>query len=317
MLNGLRNGSFAFGLMVALVVATFFYVGWTYIEQKTLQRATEHYRRYEEKGASYDEIYAACSMAIGPELAACVIKEDDEREKQENAARDLYAQEEMALWAKLMFLVSFVGLLLTAAALWAIVRTLHQTRRAADYTEGMLDEAKEATKAAQDSVRTMQQDQRPWMCMADIETLTNVTFHLDGVDYRNSSIVTVKWQNFGRSPAMKLRQAHQFIYTPRIDPPKPEAVGMQEINSSAVVGPGFAIPVRIAHLKPNIIQDMRDRKLRVFAYCCIRYFGTIDDTEYESWACLEIAYDGSRKHDDDSESPLFSISPTGPWNYVR
>lgn len=72
--------------------------------------------------------------------------EQERRKRQE--ARDLKAQESMAWWAELMFYATSATVALTAVALFAIVRTLHHTRRAADYTEGMLIEAKETTKAA-------------------------------------------------------------------------------------------------------------------------------------------------------------------------
>lgn len=83
-----------------------------------------------------------------------LIAEDDKvaREAaQDREKRDLQAQEEMALWAERMFYATFATVVLTFIALFGIIRTLHHTRRAADYTEGMLSEAKATTKAAIDA----------------------------------------------------------------------------------------------------------------------------------------------------------------------
>jgi len=66
--------------------------------------------------------------------------------------RDLEAQESMAQWAESMFYATAATVALTLAALFAIVRTLHHTRRAADYTGDMLTEAQATTKAAQASI---------------------------------------------------------------------------------------------------------------------------------------------------------------------
>ena len=78
--------------------------------------------------------------------------EDQSQREEERDRRDLQAQEDMAFWAKAMTLATVATVILTAAALWAIVRTLHHTRRAADAADGMLTEARATTKAAQDTI---------------------------------------------------------------------------------------------------------------------------------------------------------------------
>lgn len=67
--------------------------------------------------------------------------------------RDLQAQEDMAFWAKAMFWATAGTVVLTLLALLALIRTLHHTRRAADYAKDMVDEAKNTTTAAVESLR--------------------------------------------------------------------------------------------------------------------------------------------------------------------
>lgn len=73
-------------------------------------------------------------------------------DQEERERRDLDAQEAMAKWAFWMFVASAVTVTLTGIALIAIILTLRHTRRAADSSEKMVVEAKETTKAAEDSV---------------------------------------------------------------------------------------------------------------------------------------------------------------------
>lgn len=66
--------------------------------------------------------------------------------------RDLGAQEKMAKWAFWMFVASAATVVLTFAALLAILRTLHHTKRAADAAADMVSEAKATTAAAEKTI---------------------------------------------------------------------------------------------------------------------------------------------------------------------
>ena len=75
----------------------------------------------------------------------------DQRQEDQDKA-DLQAQQDMAFWAKLMFVAAVVTAAITFGGLILIWRTLHHTRRAADSALNMVSEAKLATNAAQDAV---------------------------------------------------------------------------------------------------------------------------------------------------------------------
>lgn len=80
-----------------------------------------------------------------------LIAEEDKLEREgekQRDIRDLDAQEAMADWAKGMFWASVATVLLTFAALIAIIKTLKHTKRAADYASDMVKEAKDTTAAA-------------------------------------------------------------------------------------------------------------------------------------------------------------------------
>lgn len=151
----------------------------------------------DQQGATVDlaPFFQGIESAIRDTIA---VENNAERERQQqNEERDLYAQEEMAFWAKGMFWATVAAVILTLAALIAIIRTLHHTRRAADAAHEMAGEAKLATAAARESVletRRMGEAQvRAYMCPSQIYAVKAV-----GED-RDDLIVV--WENMGATPA--------------------------------------------------------------------------------------------------------------------
>lgn len=124
-----------------------------------------------------------------------LIAEEDkiETQRQQDAEdRDLKAQEGMAWWAELMFYSAVATVILTVVALFAIIRTLHHTRRAADYTKDMLTEARRGTSAVN----------RAWIKV----NILPGTYNLDE-EGAISFNVSVEIQNTGTTPAMKAHTA--------------------------------------------------------------------------------------------------------------
>lgn len=121
--------------------------------------------------------------------------EAEREQQQRNESRDLQAQEGMAFWAMWMFWAAFGTVVLTAIALWAIIRTLHHTKIAAQYTGDMLEQARRATVAAEDAVVVTKQ-------MGIMQTrayisILGATLHEGIGSYR----VDILIKNVGNSPA--------------------------------------------------------------------------------------------------------------------
>lgn len=81
------------------------------------------------------------------DLIAAIHEQQDPGQPQREIA-DLQAQQNMSRWAKPMFWAAAASVVVTFGGLLLIWRTLHHTRRAADYTKGMLEQARKTTKAA-------------------------------------------------------------------------------------------------------------------------------------------------------------------------
>lgn len=120
-------------------------------EQNERKPATDNNGNSEQENAvDPSPGLAAIERAIRDLVAAT--SKADPPQKDEREVRALNAQEEMETWAERMFYATSLTVLLTFLALGAVLRTLHHTRRAADYAGDMLSEARMATVAANQTV---------------------------------------------------------------------------------------------------------------------------------------------------------------------
>nr|WP_295470281.1 hypothetical protein [Mesorhizobium sp.] len=103
---------------------------------------------------SYADRLLTAIERIEPAVRELITEEDkvaaEEQRRRDND--DLKAQESMARWAFWMFIAAAVSVVATFVGLALIARTLHHTRRAADYAAEMVDEAKATTEAAERSI---------------------------------------------------------------------------------------------------------------------------------------------------------------------
>lgn len=101
----------------------------------------------------------ACTMEA--EQTSAASKQADEQ-----ASRDLRAQEDMAWWAQMMFWAAAAGVILSGFGVFLIWRTLLYTRTAANHSATLIVEAKATTKAAERAAEAAVADQRPWIRVA-------------------------------------------------------------------------------------------------------------------------------------------------------
>lgn len=133
------------------------------------------------------------------------VDEKEANRARESATRDLRAQEGMAWWAKLMFYATAATVILTAFALWAIVRTLHHTQLAAISTEGMLREAEKTTAASMGMFRS----ERAWMLFGS--TMSRPTG--PSQDVVEGILFSIQFRNYGRTPAKNATVGSMVSYS--------------------------------------------------------------------------------------------------------
>lgn len=172
---------------------------------------------------------------IEPALRQLVPKEDkdESQRKEQREVSDLQAQQEMALWAKLMFWATFATVGLTFLGLMLIRGTLRETRRAADYTKDMLAEAEKTTKAAEQAVAqqvtAVRRLERPYLFIKIVST--------NQLRSRPASGPFIEYviHNEGKLPAVLRTITDALWDTPSLPLPL-DGVNMQEFF--AVVAPG-------------------------------------------------------------------------------
>ncbi|UTW53265.1 hypothetical protein KFF05_07920 [bacterium SCSIO 12827] len=126
---------------------------------------------------------------------------DEPADKTEREKADLKAQGDMAKWSFWMMLASFLAAALTGVGVALIWWTLGETRRAANYTEGMLNEAKLTTLAAQATVEeTRKNAERQLRAYVMVESANIKKLKIGEIPE-----VSVTLKNFGQTPAYDVR----------------------------------------------------------------------------------------------------------------
>ena len=188
----------------------------------------------EKLSPSLDKIEAAIRDLIAQERAAQSQGPKDEE------IRDLEAQEGMAFWAETMFWATLAAVVLTFAGIVLIRYTLKYTKIAAGHTEGMLDEAKETTKAAAKAAAearrqadiaelSMTRLERPYLFPEIVQT--NYLYN----SKKNKPFLRYRFINRGRTPAILQSVSIRLISVPKLPLRLPLGI---KIDFYEVVSPG-------------------------------------------------------------------------------
>jgi hypothetical protein len=164
----------------------------------------------DQQEADADRIVPALD-AIATTIRDLITEEDaQQRERQEyREVADLHAQQDMAMWAKRMFLAAVASVGLTFIGVILLWGTLKHTRTAALAAVDTVNEARkttaEATRAAnaafdanEISRKSFIEQQRAWLDLIEIRPLSALTWH-NGV-----GIIELQFNitNVGHSPAV-------------------------------------------------------------------------------------------------------------------
>lgn len=238
--------------------------------------------------------------------AAAEAREHREAESRQHEIDDLAAQrgmnaatqaineatQRMALYT--LWSTVFVGI-----GTGLLIITLYLTRQANSAAQA-------AAKVARDALGA----ERAWMNILGSTAVTMTDSHVDETFFEKAFGVAIRWQNDGRSPAVKVNLVitHQTVDAensiPKFDAPI-------EYISSAIVGPGRQISTKIIGITPDQFDALMERKQFMYLYTRIEYedvfaIGTTRNTE----ACQLCVF--LKKGDGSSFS--VDLSPRGPQN---
>lgn len=194
-------------------------------QQEGRSGTAEDARRKQEQTPDYSTALQRIESAIRNLIPA-----PDENKSQRQEQReidDLQAQEGMAKWAFWMFVASTATVAITFVGLILIWRTLHHTRRAADYAKDMVIEARLTTQAAKATVAESEKAAEAANKQADIaqQALRGLerpylfvkiinTEHLRHPDEASQPHVIYTLVNHGKTPATLRSISISLRYNP-------------------------------------------------------------------------------------------------------
>lgn len=202
-----------------------------------------------------------------------LIAEEDKIEsqrQQDEQTRDLIAQEDMAKWAFWMTLATAAGVMATLIGLYLIYRTLHHTKRAADYTRDMLTQAKissDAATTAADAAIASNEGTAKFGEMGSRAYLTVSDFSMEFTD--DLFFLKFNLSNVGASPAFEVEAVflafsdEDIVGTPKI----PEDPFFGHFPLAAIVTPKtsdpFYIPVHHSNSMSTDFEETPDERIEI------------------------------------------------------
>ena len=152
--------------------------------------------RKQEQPPDYSRALQQIESAIR-DLVAKEDKQEGQRQEEREVA-DLEAQQHMALWAMLMFFASTASVVVTVVGVVLIWRTLHHTRRAADYAKDMVDESSSPPKPLRPpspNRRIGEAQVRAYLTVSDVTMIIEGTI----------PVIECSISNSGNSPAFEIQ----------------------------------------------------------------------------------------------------------------
>lgn len=237
--------------------------------------------------------------------------ENAERQQHESAQReieDLIAQQSMArsteeivLWTQLQFAIAFLG---TGALLYSLYLNRKATLAAV-----------EAASLAREAISV----ERAWVTYLQ-HSLIDVTDSVVGeIFIREGILISLHWQNSGRTPAVEVECHFKFAMMERDDTEFPvfelETFENPPLKQSAVIGPGGDFETNYISLDDEQTRSFVRGEKRLALYSRVSYRDIFhpQETRYSEVA-FDCRYHGKKKDNDGREMPHVSFHPTGPQN---
>ena len=144
--NGDRNFVIAAIVFCSLVLSVILFTSFQSGKYVGAQRQQQQENSTRYAAHAEEEIRQKCLGLIPVFQAKCIREIVEATREQDRAERDVVAQNEMALWALGMLVVTGLGVLLSGAAVWLLWRTLQRTSDIARDTKITADAAAHSVK---------------------------------------------------------------------------------------------------------------------------------------------------------------------------
>lgn len=176
----------------------------------------------------------------------------------------LQAQLDAVLWAKVSAIATVISILVSAAALYGLLKSLKQTAVALQEARESREEAKIASAAAIAAAnvanniaeKAYHDDARPWLIVEDA-TVARISVTEDDESITVKAIGNYKLRNIGKSPALRVHHICSVHLDPEDLFSELAAVRRRFNDDGTSIPPGTAIERKfpILHAYPKNIGD--------------------------------------------------------------
>lgn len=267
------GNKFAVGLTSLLGVSAFLWVFWDFsAEQTEIRMRGEHSAEIHLEYAE-DRIEEHCLSRKGDALMDCIHEEITSGQEHARAQSDLYSQQQMALWAKLMTLVTLIGTLAGIGGIVLIYKTLGATRETNDVTRDIGQAQVRAYVGYKDTIPDTQ---------IDLEK---------GIYLLKFNVVLT---NYGQSPAKEITYRVSNFAMPEEWQGGEIQVPEYKIATTRgkTLGANQPVSLSVDEWLPPIVFDMwAAKKHRVFAFASCEWVDVFD-RKWRLEVCKEVMDDG-------------------------
>lgn len=237
------------------------------------------------------------------------------------------AAKESADWTRRSLYIAAGGLLISILTLGAAAAAAVYAGKAANFTRTGAEAAEasviQARRSADASVNTLHAT-RAWICQIGYETSPVRDTHSAGERVANGYAFSVRWSNFGGSPAVNV-SASSILYTTQFDD-EAELSRIQEEAKSlvfdnqgfvGVIGPGKSFSGMLHFVDDKKSRQFEDYQLRVFIFGYVFYDDIFDTTQRRhSQVFAELANAGWQRDREGNLVLATHFLPVGPLNTV-
>lgn len=283
------SGPYAFVAFSVLILAIAMAFAWDISSQLTEQRVRGEKTAEYHQGFAEENIEKECFGIKPPSLRDCIHKQLETARDHERAEQDLDAQQQMAIFTRVMGWTAVVGLGLGVVSIAVIYSTLREMGK---------------------TNKIMREQSRAWVAFETISTDYLENCSVDGRTPENGFGFNTVWRNFGQSPVVKCRLFNAMRIIPADAKVHPEIEGDDEIGMGVVAPQSHTMGSRKFVIGDDFEAMAKGEKVAVL-YGFVNYMSGDDITIRKSRAIHRIAINGYAKDQHGKLQPAFEVTAFG------
>ena len=230
---------------------------------------------------------------------------------------NLDIQQNVELFTGMLVVVGFLQLLTFVFQTFVFGRQARRLRETIMEMKVATEATRMAAEAAEKSADSYQTAERAWVALIQgiNEPFTKSTDADTGEKNISGVAFKLEWMNFGHTPALNcsLFTEAKIVTDKEASIPIFERPQGDEISRAPIVpGVKFYSPSR--YFRQHVIEDLKNRKCRLFLYGKIDYHVVyVSGTPKHTEVCFEISYAGNQN---ETGNIIFNYRVAGPQNSI-